>query len=420
MQSSKYIYAALAVALTWSACLKPSESPLGTSVSKPFKTGDLVLTLAADSSAGLFRRAFNRLNLGPQLDPTRNYTIFAPSDSAMTAAGYTATVIDALSIDSLRKVITYQIVSGTFDETALTNAITSEELQTLRQDTVVGHLSPSGISTHILYAKEQDVLYFNGVATPWHGPATEASNGYLYDVGRVFIPLPTTGTLYDIIHAQPDLTLFDAALQLADSVLDAGFENTYFGGPYYDPDDLLIYYFSNPLPSSANGMAPTILAPTNKAFNDAGFYTVDDIRQYTIQAYCGIDQNTYALFYFPPIDSVVTRHILHNVNVARNNHTFTTRIFYNDLLTSDINNNFFNTYVGPGGADATAPSLILQYPTSLQFSGRGGTAYVQWNSDPNSVVPIPLDADPAKPVNNFTATNGSLFKIDKLFYPLKF
>lgn len=420
MQSSKYIVTALAAAMAMSACLKRSESPLATSVSKPFKTGNLVGALAADSSAGLFRRAFNRLNLGPQLDSTRNYTIFAPSDSAMTAAGLTAAVIDALPIDSLRGLITYQIASGTFDETALTNTVTSQELQTLRQDTVVGYLSPSSISTHILYAKEQGVLYFNGVTTPWHGPATEASNGYLYNIGRVFTPLPSTGTLYDVIHSQPDLSLFDASLQLADSLLDAGFENTFFGGPYYDPNELLITFLSHPLPQLMKGMAPTILAPTNKAFNDAGFYTVDDIRQYTNQAYVGIDQNTYLLFYFPPIDSVVARHILINTSSALKNKTYTTWLFYNDLMSPEVDNGVFNTYVGPTGTDMSAPFLILQYPSPLQFYGKDGLAYVQWNSDPNSAVPIPRDADPSKPVNNFTAINGSLFKIDKLFYPLKF
>lgn len=420
MSYPKYLYAILLLALMWSGCLKRSESPTAISTTKPFKTGDLVSALNADSSAGLFRRAFSRLDLGSQLDSARNYTVFAPYDSAMTAAGLTAAVIDALPIDSLRKLITYQIVSGTFSETALTNTVTSQQLQTLRQDTVIGHLSPSSISSHMLYAKEQDALYFNGVTTPWHGPATEASNGYLYDVGRVFIPLPSAGTLYDVIHSQPDLTLFDAALQLADSLMDVGFQQTYFGGPYYDPNELLIYFLSHPLPGSMPGMASTILAPTNKAFNDAGFYTVDDIRQYTIQTYTGIDQNTYLLYYFPPIDSVVARHILINTNSARQNNTFTTWLFYNDLMSPEINNGVFNTYIGPTGADMTVPNLILRFPTSLQFSERNGMAYVQWNNDPNSTIPIPRDADPAVPVNNFNTINGSLFKIDKLFYPLNF
>jgi uncharacterized surface protein with fasciclin (FAS1) repeats len=420
MSYPKYLYTILLVALTWSACLKHSDSPMKISTTKPFKTGDLVSALNADSSAGLFRRAFNRLNLGAQLDSARNYTIFAPYDSAMTAAGLTAAAIDALPIDSLRKLITYQIVSGTFDEIALTNTVTSQQLQTLRQDTVIGRLSPSIISSHILYVKKQNALYFNGVTTPWHGPATEASNGYLYDVGRVFTPLPSTGTLYDVIHSQPDLTLFDAALQLADSLMDVGFEQTFFGGPYYDPNELLTYFLSHPLPKTMPGMAPTILAPTNKAFNDAGFYTVDDIRQYTIQAYTGIDQSTYLLYYFPTIDSVVARHILINTNSALHNKTFTTWLFYNDLMSPEINNGVFNTYIGPTGSDMAAPYLILRFPTNLQFFERNGMAYVQWNNDPGSAVPIPRDADPAVPVNNFNAINGSLFKIDKLFYPLKF
>jgi uncharacterized surface protein with fasciclin (FAS1) repeats len=419
MQHPKYLYIVLVIALAWSACLKRSESPLTTSISQPFKTGDLVKALAADSSAGLFRRAFNRLNLSPQIDPTKNYTIFAVSDSAMTAAGLTAAAIDALPLDSLRKIITYQIVSGTYDEIALTNTVSSQQLQTLRQDTIVGHLEPSSISTHLLYAKEQGLLYFNGVATPWQSPAIEASNGYLYNVGRVFIPLPSTGTVWDVIRSQPDLTLFYAAMLLADSTLDVGLQAG-FGGPYYDTLDLFSYALSNPPPFIEPGMLATVLAPTNKAFNDAGFYTVDDLRQFANQTYVGFDPNTFAAFYFSPLDSVVSRHILYNRISANLNRTFVTRLFYNDLMSTDINNGNLNTYIGPEGGDVDVTYFILRYPSGLQFSGRNGTAYVQWNKDPNSAVPIPQDADPARPVNHFNTTTGSVYKIDKLFYPFNF
>jgi hypothetical protein len=89
-------------------------------------------------------------------------------------------------------------------------------------------------------------------------------------------------------------------------------------------------------------------------------------------------------------------------------------------MTTDVNNGALNTYIGPAGGDVDASYFILRYPSTLQFSLKAGVAYVQWNDDPNAAVPIPRDADQAKPVRNFTATNGSLFKIDKLFYPLNF
>jgi len=392
-----------------SGCLKKSDGEIVKAVPLPFKGQDMVKTLAGESSLTLFYQAFNRLALASVITPNTGFTIFAPTDSVLKAVGLDTMGITKLPIDSLRKLITYYIINGAYDDNALTSSIISKQVTTLRQDTVSVFRGNNSLVIPPLFIKEDEVLYLNGVAVTKSKPAIQTSNGYIYPINSLIAGFPSR-TLYDIIKSDSNLTLYNQSLIIADSIRDAALS-------FPDPFSEDVTFFSDPLTYSVSGNSyvcfyPTVLAPTNKAFNDAGFYTVNDIRQFALRSQTGTDANY--TFHSSPLDSILKHHILYNYKVAQNNpSTFAgiVRIFYNDLLDPAINNGVYNSYLGP--------YYSLGYATPLSFSAVNGVVNIKWNSDPSSQpVVLPLDASPQNPVNNFIASNGALYKIDKLFYPI--
>lgn len=378
------------------ACLKSSDAPVTPAVSIPFKGTDLAGTLAHDSSLQLFNRAFKRLSMEQEINNGSGYTIFAPTDATMKAAGLDEAAIDKMNIDSLRRLVGYQIVTGALDDQSLSQPVTATYLLTLRKTLVT---KPSGAAAYQyapLYVKESDQLYFNGVGVKKEGAMIPATNGYIYPVGALAAEITGSGTLLDVIKSDPDLSMYYQALLLEDSILAANYLNgdtTFFAS------------------TTQTGMYPAILAPTNKAFEDAGFHTLDDIRAYATSTFVGYDPNDFITFYFSPLDTVLKRHIIFNGPLANSFYytQSTVRIFYNDLLNPAFNNGRLNTYADGSGNLFDA---VVRYRLPLTFSDVSGEAQVKYGDDPAAPSwPLPRNAA-------YITANGSLYKINKLFYPI--
>ncbi len=312
----------------------------------------------------------------------------------MKAAGLDEAAIDKMNIDSLGKLVGYQIVQGALDDQSISQPVTATYLPTLRRTLVT---KPSGAQSYqyaSLYVKEDGKLYFNGVPVTKEGDVIPATNGYVYRVSALAIEITTSKTLLDLITNDPDLSMYYQALLLEDSILSAN----YLSGD--------LTFFND---KTQTGMYPAILAPTNKAFNDAGFRTIDDLRTYATSTYVGFDEN-FITFYFSPLDTVLRRHIIFNGPLAGsfyNTHS-TVRIFYNDLLTPSFNNGKLNTYAGGSGSIFDA---VIRYSLPLNFSAVNGVAQVSYSGAPTAPsYPLPQNAA-------YITANGSLFKINKLFYP---
>jgi uncharacterized surface protein with fasciclin (FAS1) repeats len=391
----------------WSACLKPSDSDMLISHSVPFKNGDINKALAGEPSLKLFYQAYTRLGLSAWIDATNGYTIFAPVDSAMKAAGLDENTISSLSMDSLRKLISYHFVSGALDDLAMTSSTLSIRALSFRKDTTFDPYTGYTVYTAPLYVQEDGQFFLNGFPVRKNAPVIPASNGFIYPITRLLPALPDQH-LYDVIASQPDLSLFKAALILGDSIRMAYLQSLW---GVHDSATMDIFWLSHPKLTIQGGSLPTILAPTNAAFNKAGFFTADDIRKYDLRTATGYDEN-YVKFNYPPMDSIIKRHMLYNFGLY-NNKIFNALLLYNDMLHPAVNNNIYNIYVGRATGDlgdASAMKLL----TGLQFSGQQGVASVKWNS---ITINIPQDTDPAHRVRNFVATNGALYKVDQLFYP---
>ncbi len=392
-----------------SACLKKSDEMAVPDPAIPFKGQDLVKTLSSQPTLHLFNLAVNRLSLAANIDAGTGYTVFALTDSAMKANGLDSAGIFKLNIDSLRGLISYQVGIGVFDDKLLSNNITTLQILTLKSQSTQSSSGAVHTVQAPLYLKETGALYFNGVPVNKTAAAIQAYNGYIYPVSGFMTKLPAR-TISEIISTDPDLSLFNQAVAIADSVFlaNTGFN---FG-------DLPTLFATVPAPNG-KVLMPTVIAPTNKAFNDAGFHTADDLRNFAARYPPTLDYNDFATVTYSSLDSLLGRHILYN---DINNPPYNVRVFYNDLLGPLINDGIYNTYVG--GFTSTIMGIpgepsALKFKTPLIFSAKNGIAYVKWNNDPQSPpAMIPLDANPHHPVYNYVASNGAVYKIDKLFYPV--
>jgi uncharacterized surface protein with fasciclin (FAS1) repeats len=347
----------------------------------------------------LFAMAAERGEVDTLLDPGTFYTLFVPTDSAMQAAGMNAQAITAMPVDSLGKWVQYHITYGNSSTAALTNTPVSAQLFGLRQDyESVGNTYY--VFQYSLYVKESNVLYINGIASNTGDSPIQASNGYLYPVHRV-LQAPVQ-TVFSIIANRPELSMYYFAIQIMDSITQA------VNNGSYQPNEDSIVFSNIQYVEAAGGrnpnispVLPTVFAPTNTAFQQAGFSSTDDIRNYALSALPGYAIiNNQQVYVYDPLDSVLKSQYLYNAGQVENGATFASLLCYNDLAGySGINNNVLNV------------NNFLSNPFPLQFSGSGGVLNIKW-TPAQPVVSLPYDSS-----SSFLAVNGVIYECDQLFYP---
>lgn len=379
-----------------SACNKALDEPIRSVSNGMRDSASDIRTVLGASPFHLFNQAFQRLKLDSAFGV---YTILAPTDSVMQAAGLTSSVIDALSIDSLYKIVAYHTLFNTYNDSVLENSPMSLQAKTLRQDVYYNQAqnSPGTLIAQTLqqslYIWKKGVLYVNGAPANNGELPLRARNGWIWPVNRL-ITAPRN-TTWEIIQSRPELSMYRTAYQLIDSF----YRQTGFYIVYWDTALFSIPAYQNTIIyGSANY---TFFAPTNNAFARAGFNTVDDIRQYVVKAVPGRDNHnsTGVSYNYIAMDSVLKEHFLGGVNT----------LMYQDLLTPAVNNGWSNTNSWMVTAYQAAPWINPYYP---QFSGHNGTVNIQYSRDP-SVPPAVLPPDKA----SYLAVNGIVYEVDQLFYP---
>jgi uncharacterized surface protein with fasciclin (FAS1) repeats len=407
-------------------CIKKSDSAIGHSEPLKFEGGDLKKALASIDSLSLFRQALDRIGFSANLESNNAYTIFAPGNEAMKAAGLDAAGMQSISTDSLRKIIMYHILPGSIDNMALDNLPVSRFLQTLRLDTIQVPFQGSSVRESYMNVQKGDRLYLNGYAFNNQPPVT-ASNGYVYPILKFLHNdfIDESRTLWDIVQSEPDLSMFRDAIQLLDSIKESEsyLEQEVFWFILSPPSDIPL--MSNrkwdPIRNRFNtqGM-PLILAPVNQAFYDAGFHSIDDLRTFAfrypfgVKAYVSPDWSELELkFKFSSLDTLLAMNVMAHGGMTDGTLRYPSRITYADLVKGRLNNGSFNKLVR-SIADGFGAYTVSSH--NLHFSETNGVAQVQLypGSQP---VSIPKDSDPKQPVNNFNVENGVLYKVNKLFYP---
>ena len=384
----------------------------------------------------LFAYACNKAGITSGLQSNAFYTLFVPTDSAMQAAGLTQSGIDGLSPDSLAKIVQYHITYGALADTVLNNALVSVQQFCLLETTL---FSPAGSRypgyhtyQHSLYVKTYNgVLNVNGWVVNAGGAAIPASNGYLYTMNQVLTP-PTT-RVSDIVFNRPEFSCYATAIKTIDSIYNSIYVqstaiedtilfavvNTQEGVDYPD----LVYQ-----PSASY---PTVFAPTNTAFANAGLaneaaveqWILSTVRIDTIAYYPQYDYyetntipgSSYSGgFNFVTIDSIMKSHFLLPPTIS-GSQTFTGMLCYNDLtMCPSINFGALNKsglLPNPYTGTSSFPPFSPKY-----HADGNGVLNIQWNAAGKNNAVVSLDKNQGVQQRSFWTMNGVVYATDQLFY----
>ena len=399
--------ALIAGLVLFGACTKTLDAPLPVKPNGERDTAGNIRTVLRNSAFTLFNQAFVRAGLD---SPYSFYTVFAPSDSAMTAAGLTSTVISSMSLDSLYNMVGYHLVLGVYPDSLLQNDTLTLEIPAVLVEQFETPNSSSGFYTQTnfqqdLFLSMKDVLYVNGQPSNEGQAPLRASNGWVYPVNRVL--QPPSQTVWSILLSRPELSMYVAAERLVDSMSTASFF-------YYATVDSTLFSTVTYLNQNQTPEMFTVMAPTNDAFAKAGFNTVQDIRNYVNGSVPGTADvippgSTFpvVVYNYNAMDSVLKLHYLYNAGQNP--------VFYQDMLYSpNINDGWLNADSWYRSAyQAYMPVNPLVTPFYPRFAGQNGTVSIQWSDNPS----IPAASMPLAAGSNFQAVNGVVYEIDQLFYP---
>lgn len=193
-------------------------------------------TIMDEPSLSILESAVIKANLGVPLASSREITLFAPDDAALTAAGLTDQAVAAASPDDLKTILQYHVISGRKPAAELP-AGPNTAVVTLGGDSVFITRNAAGVFVNGVQVKTADIFANNG--------AIHILNGVL---------MPPSGDIVETAMANPDFSYLVAAVTRAST------GTTNIAG------------------ALAAGGPLTVFAPTNQAFIDAGFSTVADIQ----------------------------------------------------------------------------------------------------------------------------------------------
>ena len=216
----------------------------------PAKT--IATLVTENSNLSLLRAAVVRAGLVETLSGQGTFTVFAPDNSAFAAAGLgTEAAINAVPEATLRQIILYHVLAQEYASGSIPSATT--ELATAAQ-------------ANAYVTKNSNGVFVNGAAVTTAD--IDAQNGVVHVINKVLMPPP--GNLVQLAQANANLSFLVAA------VVRASQGNTNVA-------------------AVLSGTGPfTVFAPTNTAFQNAGFSTIESIQQ--------ADPNTLA--------SILTYHVV--------------------------------------------------------------------------------------------------------------
>ncbi len=227
------IFAALLVGFSMSlTSCKDDDNPNTTPPSGSSTITDVVV---ASDQFTLLEAAVTRAGLATTLSGTGPFTVFAPTDNAFRAAGFAdAAAISAAPDTTLRRILLYHVVSGSYPASAIPSG----------QTALPTSLSVNGTT----YVTKATATTGTGVSVNGARVITadvQASNGVIHAIDRVL--MPATGTVLQVAQADTTLSLLGAAVARGGAAVATALSG------------------STPL---------TVFAPTNAAFRATPYNTV--------------------------------------------------------------------------------------------------------------------------------------------------
>lgn len=188
--------------------------------------------IATNTNFTMLQTALTRAELTNALSAA-DITLFAPTNDAFEAAGFTTQDINDLSIEELQNILSYHVVDSRLSSANIENGA---ELPTL-------------INSALFASNNEDGVAVNGIEVTNADQA--ASNGVIHVIDYVLMP-PSSGVVDMVMERQgedDEFSYFLAAVERAE------------------------------LQDALNAtMGITVFVPTNEAFREAGFPTIADIQ----------------------------------------------------------------------------------------------------------------------------------------------
>jgi uncharacterized surface protein with fasciclin (FAS1) repeats len=420
------------------ACSKTEFLPDPEGVKIPFQneaTRTLEELLAA-SPAKLFYSAWQKSNIKTILKEKGaklSFTVFAPNDAAMQAAGLNAAAISQMPLEELDSLVMFYTTIGSVKKDELMLRSDNLKVKTLleRPGLYLRYYENSNSNQFDLYyftnylATAGDNLLINGKDSGKlnYLPAT---NGGLFVLGKVVVK--PTQTMLEALEADGRFTLFIESQRLADELyidkIASDIEPLFGYKP--EPEEIMgsyattrFYYQKNwgintpPYQGyeGPNITVSTLFAPTDQAFHEAGFQTVEDILKFNARNGDNVffDENTYAAVGGYPMDTVYNYHrdfgrMLQPVTAGGDKTSSNATVFYSNMLNPSLDNYF----VSAGGN----PSIEYAYKMPLAFSVNNNKIQIKVKDSEHPAATV-LEGD-------INTLNGPIHVIDHLLFPKGF
>ena len=350
--------------------------------------------LAANSNYSVFVSALVRTGISNDLDVANaKFTVFAPDNTALAAAGITSTTVSAIPLTTLTAVINYHVIPAENIAAAqIPDAFPNAEKKS-KLDITTTAFVPSipttaiPIKMSIFPSRRGTAAWANNIPVAAADLMT-GSNGVVHRVGAVVAP--PSRVLLDTISRDPDFSYLVAAIVRADS----GLATT--------ASPSLQYALAQPFANL------TVFAPTNAAFQALIYGLVYQ------QAFAASGGNaTFA-------DAQATAAVAAGPAFLSSNNVTTTLVrgivVYHVLGQRAFSVNFGSTAANYptllNGAIANHPGLAI---SSTLSSGLGVGLSVKGVG--NATAATAAAASGSNPLVDRIAVNGNFFKINQVLLP---
>jgi uncharacterized surface protein with fasciclin (FAS1) repeats len=308
--------------LVYTSCSK-NQSPAGstnTNNPPPAASPTIWEKLAKDENefpvCSILFAAIRRAGLDSLLDSRGPFTLFAPYDIGFKGEGITRDLIDALPIDSVKKIVLRLIVPDSILPKLFYGQ--RNKIVSLSGDSVFVSINPDLISVNNILSP-QTVFLSNGLMI------------YLYSM-----PLYPVRTITQLAQSEPELAFFSAALQRAKS----GVTN---------------------IESMLSGqIVCTVFAPSNQAFRNAGYTSIADINAAnpdTLASLLSYHVLPGRMFYS---DLISSKNLVQYITVSGKSLT---------IVTEEVTNGFDYDYVAKVLGNANPENAIILQKDNMATNG---------------------------------------------------
>ncbi len=364
------IFNILAVTLLLvSACRKEEfqQVPHGEPVPHTDTARHDLQTLLGMSQHKLFYAAWQKSHMNELMaskEASVRYTILAPDDAAMQAAGLDAAGIDAQTPEQLDSLLCYHVIDEKLDTLAL-----HTQKGNVRKKSLLYHSSLmedlNSLGSNVTYPVPYNYrlfigmtggnLFVNGKNVGNAHPAY-ATNGVIWPVNSVF-QRPVENVI-DLLKRDTRFSMLAALLHQTDSIwLEVSMG-------YFER-----HYFMKLSPGQYDNLirSEAFFAPTNEAFHNAGFNTVDDLMKLNARSMPFFDENTFQMVNGFVTDTLLNYHVWGRMWAPTGiwgNGPESEAVFY----SNELNNNILSGFALNVGDGSVKPYMM---PLDFAVTGDG-------------------------------------------------